>query len=219
MRNKFMGQLDTLNEMLLEMGTLVRNSITMASTALKEQNKDLARETIDGDNDINQMEKDIETLCMKILIRQNPVAGDFRLVSAALKMITDMERIGDQAADIAEISMFFNGPFIKKLEHIPQMSDAVVEMVNDSLNAFVKRDLELANKVIAQDDIVDDLFATVKGDLIELIRQNPDNGEQAIDLIMIAKYFERIGDHATNIAEWVVYAITGTHPDNVKTES
>ncbi|MCL1788788.1 MAG: phosphate signaling complex protein PhoU [Oscillospiraceae bacterium] len=213
MRNKFLGQLDALHEMLLEMGKMVQINITKASNALKEQNKELAKEVIESDHEINQMEKDIESLCMKILIRQNPVAGDFRLVSSALKMITDIERIGDQAADIAEISMFFDKPFIKKLEHIPQMAEATIKMVTDSLNAFVNEDLDLANSVIAQDDIVDDLFATVKNDLIVLISKDSNNGEQAIDLIMIAKYLERIGDHATNIAEWVIYSITGTHPN------
>ncbi|MCL2071032.1 MAG: phosphate signaling complex protein PhoU [Oscillospiraceae bacterium] len=215
MRNKFLGQLEALHEMLLEMGTLVQIGITKAADALKSQDKALAKEVIESDNEINQIEKDIEALCMKILIRQNPVAGDFRLVSSALKMITDMERIGDQAADIAEISTYFDKPFIKKLEHIPQMAEATIKMVTDSINAFVKNDLELANQVIAQDDLVDELFTTVKNDLIALIGKDANNGEQAIDLIMVAKYFERIGDHATNIAEWVVYSITGTHPDTV----
>ena len=216
MRSKFMGQLEKLHELLLEMGSLVKNNIAKATTALKNQDKELAKEVIDSDHDINQMEKDIESLCTKIMIRQHPVAGDFRLVSSAMKMITDMERIGDQAADIAEISMYLNQPFIKELVHIPQMAEATIKMVTDSLNAFVNNDLDLANNVIEQDDKVDELFATVKKDLIALINKDANNGEQAIDLIMIAKYFERIGDHATNIAEWVIYAITGTHPDNVR---
>jgi phosphate transport system protein len=212
-RNRFMSQLERLNDMLLEMGRLIETSIAMASTALKTQNKELAKQTIEADEHINQMEKEIEALCLKLLLQQQPVARDLRLVSSALKMITDMERIGDQSADIAEISMYFDKPFIKKLEHIPQMAEATIKMVSESIKAYVESDLKLARGVVEQDDIVDDLFSTVKTDLIELIRQNPDNGEQAIDLIMIAKYFERIGDHATNIAEWVEYSITGLHSD------
>ena len=212
MRERFFGQLEKLNNMLLDMGKLIGNSITMATTALKTQNKELAKETIEFDHDINQIEKSIEALCLKLLLQQQPVARDLRFVSSALKMITDMERIGDQAADIAEISLYIDKPFIKKLEHIPQMADVTIRMVADSIDAYVNSDLDLANDVIARDDLVDELFTTVKNDLIEMIGQNPDNGEQAIDLIMIAKYYERIGDHATNIAEWVVYSITGQHP-------
>jgi len=214
MRTKFRGQLDTLHDMLLEMGKLAQIAITKANNALKDQNKELAKEVIAGDAEIDQMEKDIETLCMKILLRQNPVAGDFRLVSSALKMITDIERIGDQASDIADISMYFDKPFIKKLEHIPQMAEATIEMVTDSIEAFVNNNLDLAKKVIAKDDFVDELFATVRNDLIALIQKDSANGEQAIDLIMIAKYLERIGDHATNIAEWVIYSIEGRHPSH-----
>jgi len=213
MRNKYFEQIEELHNMLLEMGTLIETSIEMSITALTTQNKELAKKTIDFDHQINQKEKDIETLCLNLLLLQQPVAQDLRVVSSALKMITDMERIGDQSADIAEISMFLNKPFIKKLEHIPQMADATSKMVKDSINAYINSDLDLANRVIDQDDVVDQLFSTVKNDLIELIRENPNNGEQAIDLIMIAKYLERIGDHATNIAEWVVYSITGLHPN------
>jgi len=216
MRNKYFAQLDQLNTMLIEMGTLIETIIAMASTALKTQNKTLAKETLDFDKDINQKEKDIEALCLKLLLQQQPVARDLRLVSSALKMITDMERIGDQSADIAEISMHIEKPFIKKLEHIPQMAEATIEMVTDSINAYVNSDLDLAQSVIDRDDIVDNLFTTVKNDLIVLIQKDSSNGEQAIDLIMIAKYFERIGDHATNIAEWVIFSITGKHNNSHK---
>jgi phosphate transport system protein len=215
-RNKFMAKLDELNEMLLDMGRSCEQVIAMATTALKNQDKKLAEETIEFDQHIDQMDKDIEALCLKLLLQQQPVARDFRLVTAALKMIGDMERIGDQSADIAEISMYINKPFIKELVHIPQMAEATIKMVGDAVKSYVESDLTLARSVVKQDDLVDELFATIKNDLIELIRQNPDNGEQAIDLIMIAKYFERIGDHATNIAEWVEYSITGIHADDSK---
>ena len=212
MRNKFEAQLDLLNNMLVEMGTLIETSIALATQALREQDIILAKKVINYDQEIDQKEKDIEDLCLKLLLRQQPIARDLRLISAALKMITDMERIGDQAADIAEITIMIAGtPYIKKLEHIPQMASATVKMVTDSIDAFVKKDLGLAKAVIAHDDIVDDLFVDVKHDLMGLIRADMANSEQAMDLLMIAKYFERIGDHAVNIAEWVVFSITGVH--------
>jgi len=214
MRDQFFKQMEKLNNSLLEMGRLIETSIDMSITALTTQNKELAKKTIAFDHEINQKEKDIEAICLQLLLQQQPVARDFRFVSSALKMITDMERIGDQSADIAEISTYLDKPFIKKLEHIPQMAEATSKMVTDSINAYINSDLELAKSVIKQDDFVDELFSTIKNDLIVMINQNPNNGEQAIDLIMIAKYFERIGDHATNIAEWVVYSITGKHPDD-----
>ena len=212
MRNKFDEQLQQLNDMLIEMGTLIETTIALATQALREQDTALAKKAIAYDQEVDQKEQDIEALCMKILLRQQPIARDLRLVSAALKMITDMERIGDQAADIAEITIMLAGtPNIKKLEHIPKMAAATVKMVTDSIDAFVRKDLKLAEAVIKSDDVVDDLFVTVRCDLMEFIRNHSENGEQAIDLLMIAKYFERIGDHAVNIAEWVVFSITGIH--------
>ncbi|MDR1664217.1 MAG: phosphate signaling complex protein PhoU [Clostridiales bacterium] len=210
MRNKFDRQLEQLNNMLIEMGALIENAISSAIHALEEQDIKKARQTFALEEEVDQMERDIETLCLKLLLQQQPVARDLRLISAALKMITDMERISDQAADIAEIVLLLAGtPYIKKLEHIPQMADAAIKMVTDSIDAFVKKDLKLAEAVVGYDDVVDRLFDTVKNDLIALIRADSANGEQAIDLLMIAKYFERIGDHAENIAEWVVFSITG----------
>lgn len=215
MRNKFEEQLLVLNNMLIEMGGLIETAIALATQALKNQDVEIAKKAIDFDGDIDQKEKDIEALCLKLLLQQQPVAKDLRLISAALKMITDMERIGDQSADISEITIMLAGtPYIKKLEHIPQMAAATVKMVTESIDAFVKRDLDLAYAVIEYDDVVDDLFNSIKFDLIELIRTDSANGEQAIDLMMIAKYFERIGDHATNIAEWVVFSITGRHDND-----
>ncbi|MCL2030413.1 MAG: phosphate signaling complex protein PhoU [Oscillospiraceae bacterium] len=212
MRNKFDAQLGLLNDMLIEMGALIEKAIALAIDALEKQNTALARQAVAFDAEIDQKEKDIEALCLKLLLQQQPIAKDLRLVSAALKMITDMERIGDQAADISEITLYLAGtPYINKLEHIPQMAEATAKMVTDSIDAFVKKDLALANAVIESDDIVDELFIRVRRDLIQLTRADGENGEQAMDLQMIAKYFERIGDHAVNIAGWVVFSITGKH--------
>ncbi len=212
MRNKFEEQLSLLNNLLIEMGGLIETSINTSVEALKKQDIALAKKAMDFDDEIDNKEEEIESLCLKLLLQQQPVAKDLRLISAALKMITDMERIGDQSADIAEITIMLSGtPYIKKLEHIPQMATASIKMVTDSIDAFVKKDLELAKSVIDYDDIVDELFDTIKNDLIELVMKDANNGEQAIDLLMIAKYFERIGDHAVNIAEWVVFSITGKH--------
>ena len=214
MRSKFEEQLAELNDMLIEMGTLIETAIALATQALKEQDTELAKKAIVYDQEVDQKEKDIEALCLKLLLRQQPVARDLRLISAAMKMITDMERISDQAADIAEITIMLAGaPYIKKLEYIPQMAAATIKMVTDSIDAFVKKDLNLAESVIKSDDIVDDLFDTVKIGLIEWIRADLTNGEQALDFLMIAKYFERIGDHAVNIAEWVVFSITGRNAE------
>jgi len=210
MMRRFDMQLTELNDRLLEMGALVEKTITLASQALIEQDVELAKKVIAFEADVEQKEKDIEALCLKLLLQQQPVAKDLRLISAALKMITDMERIGDQAADISEIVVMMGGaPYIRKLELIPQMATATVKMVTESIDAYVRKDLKLAKSVIEYDDVVDDLFDRVKFGLIELIRTDSNSGEQAIDLLMIAKFFERIGDHACNIAKWVVFSITG----------
>lgn len=211
-RNTFEQQLQLLNTMLIEMGSLVETAIAQSITALKKQDVEMAKKAIAADFEIDQKEKDIEALCLKLLLQQQPVAKDLRLISAALKMITDMERIGDQAADIAEISIYLSTkPYIKKLELIPKMAEATARMVTESIDAFVKKDLQLAHSVIAYDDVVDGLFVNIKNNLIDLISADSQNGGQAIDLIMIAKYLERIGDHAVNIGEWVVFSITGKH--------
>ena len=212
MRNKFETQLEELNRELIHMGALVEESIDSAVKALCNQDKEEARKAIAFDRKIDYKEKEIEDLCLKLILQQQPVARDLRQISAALKMITDMERIGDQAADISDIAIFLaEEKYIKSLETIPEMAGATIRMVTGSIDAFVKSDLELARSVIDSDDIVDDLFVKVKDDLISLVHQNPDNGRQAMDLLMVAKYFERIGDHAVNIAEWVVFSITGEH--------
>ena len=212
MRSMFDEQLNLLNHELLEMGSMIEQSIQSATQALIDQDVAAARAAIESDARVDQQERDIEALCLKLLLQQQPVARDLRLISAALKMITDMERIGDQAADIAGIVIYLaDAPYMKKLEHLPQMAAAAIRMVTGSLDAYVNKDVELARSVMEMDDIIDDLFDVVKEELISLIRKDASNGSQAIDLLMIAKYFERIGDHAQNIAEWVEYAITGKH--------
>ena len=212
MRNKFEEQLTMLHEMLVEMGSMIEKAIAMAIEALIEQNGEKALEAMEYDREIDQMEKDIEALCLRLLLQQQPVAKDLRLISAALKMIKDMERIGDQAADISEIALMLIGEtYIRKLEDIPKMAVTASKMVTESIDAFVKKDIELAYAVIESDDVVDMFFTNIKNNLIELIRADKENGGQAMDFLMIAKYFERIGDHATNIAEWVVFSITGKH--------
>lgn len=212
MRNRFDKELESLNTELIEMGLLIEKAIETAVEALISKNEILAKEAIQFDDIIDEKEKEIESKCLRLLLQQQPVASDLRLVSTALKMITDMERIGDHAADISEITLRLKDKeYIKKLEHIYQMSQGTIKMVKDSIDAFVAGDLDLANSVKAYDDIVDDLFNTVKNELIALIYKNAENGEQAVDLLMVAKYFERIGDHAVNIAEWVSFSITGKH--------
>jgi phosphate transport system protein len=212
MRDRFNEQLTQLYDSMIEMGGLIEHAIEQATKALENQDKILAQEVMDNDDIIDDMEKDIEAKSLKLLLSQQPVARDLRQVSTALKMITDMERIGDHASDISEICLCIcDVSLIKSLEDIPKMADATSKMVTESIDAFVKNDLDLARAVIARDDAVDRLFVTVKKDLIELVHQNAESGEQAFDLLQIAKYYERIGDHAVNIAEWVIFSITGKH--------
>ena len=219
MRNRFDRQLKKLNDELIDMGSMIEKSIEKALVALVTQNVEKAQEVIGFDLEIDRQEREIESLCMKLLLQQQPVARDLRLISSALKMITDMERIGDQAADIAELAIFMaEKPYIKELKHITQMGQETMVMVVTSVDAFVEKDLQKAQEVLAHDDIVDQLFDAVKSELIEMIHQDKEIGEQATDLLMVAKYFERIGDHATNIAEWVIYSITGEHEKIIKSE-
>ena len=213
MRNRFDEQLFELNREIIEMGAMCEEAIASAAKALTEGDVELAANVKKNSSAIDQMERDIEGLCMKLLLHQQPVARDLRLISAALKMITDMERIGDQAEDIAEIVTFLNGHTMEGMELIAEMARETIEMVTESVDAFVKKDVALAQKVIQRDDIVDDYFSRVKHGIIALISENHTDGEFALDLLMISKYFERIGDHATNIAEWVIYSVTGTHKE------
>ena len=213
MRTQFDNQLKELNVDMLKMASYVEESINKAISALKEKNVVIAREAILFDDTINDMEKQIEHRCLKLLLQQQPVAQDLRRISTALKMITDMERIGDQASDISEIVIHLanRNSSLSNSYHIQEMAKATAKMLKASINAYVNSDLEMANYVIKEDDHIDSLFDTVKLGLVELIRDDKSIGEQALDILMIAKYFERIGDHAVNIAEWVVFSITGVH--------
>lgn len=212
MRSNFDKALDLLNNELIKMGSLVEDRIKDAVEALINQDVNLAKDIIKGDIEVDRMEKEIESTCLTLILQQQPVARDLRLISSILKMITDLERIGDHAQDICEISLLFSKEkYIKELTHIPQMAKATIDMLKKSIDAFVNHDMELAYEVIKLDDRVDTLFDIIKDELILLIREEVDNGEQAINFLMIAKYFERIGDHAENIAEWVLFSITGDH--------
>lgn len=214
MRNRFDMELGLLNEQMIRMGELCGIAINRATKALEEGSAEQAKAVITADEEIDQMEKDIERLCLKLLLQQQPVARDLRQISAALKMITDMERIGDQASDIAEIIISENKSGVTDMFKIGQMSEEVTRMVKDSVKAYVEKDLELSGKVIKADDKVDELFEENKRELIQYISEHQNNGKEAIDLIMVAKYLERIGDHATNIAEWVEFSITGIHKES-----
>ncbi len=211
-RKYYEMELQKLNASLLEMGEMIRMAIGGAVTALLEFDHDKAREIIAYDEQIDRQNREIEQQCYALLLSQQPVAGDLRMVSAALKMTTDMERIGDHAADISEIELMLENLPTLSCAPIRQMATETSVMLIKSLEAFAQRDEEKANWVIGRDDVVDDLFDTVKSELIEAIRQNADNGEAATDLLMAAKYFERIGDHATNIAQWAIFSITGEMP-------
>ncbi len=212
MRTTFDQQLDKLKEELTKMGALCEQGITAAIAGLMTGDGEKAREAIAIDAEIDRMEREIEDDCLRLLLRQQPVARDLRQISAALKMITDMERIGDQTTDISEIVLQLIGTgYTERLEHLGEMAKATAKMVTGSVDAFVQQDLALAKRVVEYDDVVDDLFCQSRANLIEDIRRDSDCGEEAIDFLMVAKYFERIGDHATNIAEWVAFSITGRH--------
>lgn len=211
MRNRFDSQLEKLNLELITMGALCEDAISASVKALLDGDETLTEKVFAADAEIDQKERDIEAICMKLLLQQQPVAGDLRVISSALKMISDMERIGDQASDIAEIAKFVKNSDVKSKVHIKDMATAAIKMVTDSVESFVKKDIELASAVMRYDDKVDNLFDCVKDELVRLIAADSENGEYCIDLLMIAKYLERIGDHAVNIAEWVEYSITGTH--------
>ena len=211
MRSRFDEQLMLLNKKMIEMGAECENIISLAVNALLEVDVSGAKRAKEQGHSIDQLEREIESVCLKLLLQQQPVAKDLRVISAALKMITDMERIGDQAEDIAEIIGFLNGRTGRECHDIRLMAEATIKMVTDSIDAYVKQDLQLAKSVSDYDDVVDDAFDRVKQTLIRMITENTADGEYALDLLMIAKYFERIGDHAVNIAEWVEFSVTGVH--------
>lgn len=211
MRSRFDEQLSLLNKKMIEMGAECESIIALSANALLEGDVTGARKAREQGSRIDELEREIESICLKLLLQQQPVAKDLRVISAALKMITDMERIGDQAEDIAEIITFLNGRTGKECHDIRFMAEATMKMVTESIDAYVKQDLALAQSVSDYDDVVDDAFLRVKQTLIEMISQNAADGEYALDLLMIAKYFERIGDHAVNIAEWVAFSVAGIH--------
>lgn len=215
MRNQFDKELEILHIELIDMGELIEKAIEEAVCGLLKKNETLAEQTIANEDSINKKEHDIENHCLRLLLQQQPVARDLRVISSALKMITDMERIGDQASDIAEITLRLMKQeeqlYLDMPMHIGEMSVATISMVQNAIDAFVKSDIKKAQEVVLYDDVVDNLFLNVRDDLINSIRESATNCEQAIDLLMVAKYFERIGDHAVNIAQWVVFAITGEH--------
>ena len=215
-RAEFDHELEQLHLDMIRMGGLIEDAIDKSITALEKRDHELAIQVIQDDKKIDDLDRVVETECLRLLLKQQPVAKDLRDISTALKMITDMERIGDQAADIADVSLHFNDkPFIKALEHIPLMARIVSSMVKECINAFVKSDIEAAKAIIKKDDEVDNLFETVKQDIIALMIKSVDDADQAIDFLQIAKYLERIGDHAVNICGWVIFSVTGEHK-NIK---
>lgn len=211
MRSRFDEQLLLLNDKMIEMGAKCESLIKFTSVALLNGNSKDAEKVRESGHEVDRMEREIESICLKLLLQQQPVAKDLRQISAALKMITDMERIGDQAEDIAEIIPFLNGRTGEELADFKKLADATCKMVTECVDAYVRQDLELAGNVIEYDDIVDECFVTIKKTLTDMISENKTDGEYAIDLLMIAKYYERIGDHATNIAEWVEFSVTGNN--------
>lgn len=213
MRDFFQEQLNELKRELTIMGASCEEIIALASHALTDMDEDLVRKVETIGAQIDESERTIETICMKLLLRQQPVARDLRQISAAMKMITDMERIGDQAEDIVEIVPYMNAHPDEKFPKIREMAKAAQQMVTEAVDAYVKQDLDMARKVMAHDDVVDSYFSQVKSGIIDIIAAEPAEGEYALDLLMIAKYFERIGDHCTNIAEWVEFSVTGIHED------
>lgn len=213
MRMRFDQQLEELNLELIKMGALCERAIRRAVDQLLNE-KETEHQTVERmEEEINHKERDIENLCMKLLLQQQPVAKDLRMISSALKMISDMERIGDQAQDIADMAKFVKVQEIAHKMNIGKMAEATIKMVTESIDSFVKKDLDSAAAVVKYDDVVDDLFLKVKADLPQLMEKDPQNAEYYIDLIMVAKYLERIGDHAENIAQWVEYSIAGTHDE------
>lgn len=213
MRNHFDNQLAQLNQELTRMGEECEEIIEIVARAMTGWEDDLIKRVNTIGSEIDESERTIETLCLKLLLQQQPVASDLRQISAAMKMITDMERIGDQAEDIAEIITHLNCRVERESVQIREMAEETMQMVREAVDSYVRQDLELAHKVMKHDDIVDDYFVSIKKSLIDVITANPSDGEYALDLLMIAKYCERIGDHCTNIAEWVEFSVTGVHKD------
>ncbi|MFR2444229.1 MAG: phosphate signaling complex protein PhoU [Ruminococcus sp.] len=211
MREYYTAQLETLNTNMIQMGALCEDAISAAIQSLLEDDRTIAKKVADTELEIDQMERDIERQCMRLLLMQQPVATDLRVVSSALRMIADLERIGDQAFDIADITKSGSFQGFSGKVHIKEMAKAAIHMVTNSVDSYVKQDVQLAKRVTEEDDVVDELFLKVRRELAELIHTDQNASEQALDLLMIAKYLERIGDHAVNVSEWVIYSVTGKH--------
>lgn len=210
MREHFEEELSKLSNALVEMGALCEDAISCAVKYLLKNDAQMKENAAEAEKQIDQKEREIETMCMRLLIQQQPVATDFRMITSSLKMISDMERIGDQALDIAEIAEYVTDDIKSKI-NIKEMAETTVKMVMNSVDSYVRKDIDIANSVIGLDDTVDALFDKAKSELINVIRTENENAEGLLDLLMVAKYFERIGDHAENIAEWVIFAVTGNH--------
>lgn len=214
MRDYYNKQLSELEKMMCDMGQMIETAIEDAMTALLEKDQEKAKEIIQNDEKVDHQQKKIEDLCMQLLLSQQPVATDLRQISSAIKMVTDMERIGDHAADISEITLqLAQSGYPHDLTEVKKMAKEITHMLKDSLDAYIEKNAQKAVKVIHQDDVVDDYFSRIKKEIIRQINESSEGGEQEADLLMIIKYLERIGDHATNIAEWVLFYITGEHPD------
>ncbi len=214
MRDYYNKQLSELEKMMCDMGQMIETAIEDAMTALLEKDQEKAKEIIQNDEKVDHQQKKIEDLCMQLLLSQQPVATDLRQISSAIKMVTDMERIGDHAADISEITLqLAQSGYPHDLTEVKKMAKETTHMLKDSLDAYIEKNAQKAVKVIHQDDVVDDYFSRIKKEIIRQINESSEGGEQEADLLMIIKYLERIGDHATNIAEWVLFYITGEHPD------
>lgn len=213
-RTEFDKELETLHLNLIRLGGLIEEAIDLSITALEKRDRELAESVVKNDRRVDDLDRSIEAQCLSLLLRQQPVASDLRAISTALKMVTDMERIGDQAADIADLTLRFDdSPYIKSLEHIPIMARIASSMVKDSIDAFVRSDVEFSREIIERDDEVDKLFETVKQELISILTHSAEHADQAVDFLMIAKYLERIGDHAVNICGWVIFSLTGKRKD------
>jgi len=214
MRTKFDEELVSLNNSIIEMGAMIEDAISKTTNALINKDIRIAKKIVEDDRLIDEKEKEIEAKCLRLLLNQHPVASDLRLISVALKMITDMERIGDQASDISELCIELSeSKSILNNDFLLEMANATTKMVSNSIDAFIRKDLQLAQDVIEYDDVVDLLYTSIKRELIQLILNDAENGEEAFDFLQIAKYYERIGDHATNISEWVIFSVTGEHKD------
>ena len=214
MRDYYNKQLSELENLMCDMGQMIEKAIEDAMTALLEKDQEKAKEIIQNDEKVDHQQKKIEDLCMQLLLSQQPVATDLRQISSAIKMVTDMERIGDHAADISEITLqLAQSGYPHDLSKVKKMAKETINMLKDSLDAYIEKNAQKAVKVIHQDDVVDEYFSTIKKEIIRQINESSEGGEQEADLLMIIKYLERIGDHATNIAEWVLFYITGEHPE------